>query len=192
MSSVQVCVRVRPFNSREKDRKAKLVIQMKGNSTEIIHPGTKKKNTFNFDYSFWTHDPKDDHFADQDKVYSDIGAGMLKHAFDGYNLCIFAYGQTGSGKSYSMMGAPGAPGIIPKACEALFATIDSNTDPCISYTVEVSYLEIYNEKVHVLRANSPCAFSLRLSPSLPSPLWTGVLTPTRLPAVSARGRSATF
>lgn len=167
MSSVKVCVRVRPFNSREKDRKAKLVIQMKGKSTEITHPGSKKKNTFNFDYSHWTHDPKDAHFADQPKVYEDIGAEMLEHAFDGYNLCIFAYGQTGSGKSYTMMGGGGEgnQGVIPRTCEALFGRINANTDEWKSYTVEVSYLEIYNEKVcswHATALQRTCVSSLLL------------------------------
>ena len=59
--------------------------------------------------------PADKNFADQKKVYSDIGLEMLDHAFEGYNVCIFAYGQTGSGKSYTMMGKnePGQEGIIP-------------------------------------------------------------------------------
>ena len=59
--------------------------------------------------------PADKNFADQKKVYSDIGLEMLDHAFEGYNVCIFAYGQTGSGKSYTMMGKneAGQEGIIP-------------------------------------------------------------------------------
>jgi hypothetical protein len=47
MASVKVAVRVRPFNKREKDRKAKLIIQMKGATTQIVSPeGSGKKNTF--------------------------------------------------------------------------------------------------------------------------------------------------
>lgn len=40
----------------------------------------------------------------------------MENAFSGYNACIFAYGQTGSGKSYTMMGTPDQPGIIPRVC----------------------------------------------------------------------------
>ena len=58
-------------------------------------------------------------------------------ALDGYNACIFAYGQTGSGKSFSMMGADDNKGIIPRLCESLFARIDENKDPSLSYKVEV-------------------------------------------------------
>lgn len=37
-------------------------------------------------------------------MYSELGAGVLKNAWDGYNSTLFAYGQTGSGKSWSMVG----------------------------------------------------------------------------------------
>jgi kinesin family protein 1 len=152
MSSVKVAVRVRPFNKREKDRKAKLIIQMKDKATQIIAPNSGKKNTYNFDYSHWTHDPKDDHFVGQEQVYQDVGIELLDHSFEGYNCCIFAYGQTGSGKSYTMMGAPGPgnEGVIPRVCKELFRRIGANTDTAMSYSVEVSYLEIYNEKVRDL------------------------------------------
>ena len=65
---------------------------------------------------FYNLQPEDPEFADQKKVYNDIGLEMLDHAFEGYNVCIFAYGQTGSGKSYTMMGKnePGQQGIIPQ------------------------------------------------------------------------------
>jgi kinesin family protein 1 len=94
-------------------------------------------------------------FADQSTVYDSLGREMLEHAFSGYNVCIFAYGQTGSGKSYSMMGAPGEGnhGIIPRMCEELFDRIapDNPKRPKdTSYECEVSYLEIYNEKVRIL------------------------------------------
>ena len=65
---------------------------------------------------YFIFQPEDPKFANQKKVYEDIGLEMLDHAFEGYNVCIFAYGQTGSGKSYSMMGKndPGQAGIIPQ------------------------------------------------------------------------------
>ena len=37
-------------------------------------------------------------------VFSDLGQGILKNAWSGYNATLFAYGQTGSGKSYSVIG----------------------------------------------------------------------------------------
>ncbi|XP_038579851.1 kinesin-like protein KIF1A isoform X2 [Micropterus salmoides] len=87
------------------------------------------------------------------QVYKDIGEEMLLHAFEGYNVCIFAYGQTGAGKSYTMMGKQDVKdqqGIIPLLCEDLFTKINDNTDNSMSYSVEVSYMEIYCERVRDL------------------------------------------
>ncbi len=90
-------------------------------------------------------------FATQLQVYKDLGVEMLDHAFEGYNVCIFAYGQTGAGKSYTMMGRmePEQKGIIPQMCEDLFQRIDADSD-CVQSTVEVSYMEIYCERVRDL------------------------------------------
>jgi kinesin family protein 1 len=43
-------------------------------------------------------------YASQQKVFDDLGKGVLENAFEGFNCSLFAYGQTGSGKSYSMIG----------------------------------------------------------------------------------------
>nr|XP_025042439.1 kinesin-like protein KIF1B isoform X8 [Pelodiscus sinensis] len=154
-ASVKVAVRVRPFNSRETSKESKCIIQMQGNSTSIINPKNPKEapKSFSFDYSYWSHtSPEDPCFASQNRVYNDIGKEMLLHAFEGYNVCIFAYGQTGAGKSYTMMGKQeeSQAGIIPQLCEELFEKINDNSNEEISYSVEVSYMEIYCERVRDL------------------------------------------
>ncbi|XP_065129755.2 kinesin-like protein KIF1A isoform X18 [Paramisgurnus dabryanus] len=153
-ASVKVAVRVRPFNSREIGKESKCIIQMSGNTTTIINPKAPKENkSFNFDYSYWSHtSPEDINYASQQQVYRDIGEEMLLHAFEGYNVCIFAYGQTGAGKSYTMMGKQekDQQGIIPLLCEDLFTKISDNNDNNMSYSVEVSYMEIYCERVRDL------------------------------------------
>ncbi|XP_016307420.1 kinesin-like protein KIF1C isoform X2 [Sinocyclocheilus anshuiensis] len=169
-SSVKVAVRVRPFNSREMNRGAKCVIQMQDKSTCIINPKQPKEapKNFTFDYSYWSHSSEEDpSFASQRKVYQDIGEEMLLHAFEGYNVCIFAYGQTGAGKSYTMMGKqdPGQQGIIPQMCEDLFRQTADNTDPDLSFSVEVSYMEIYCERVRdLLNPKSRGALRVREHP----------------------------
>ncbi|XP_067309997.1 kinesin-like protein KIF1A isoform X5 [Pseudorasbora parva] len=153
-ASVKVAVRVRPFNSREIGKDSKCIIQMSGNTTTIINPKQPKENkSFNFDYSYWSHTtPEDVNYACQRQVYKDIGEEMLLHAFEGYNVCIFAYGQTGAGKSYTMMGKQekDQEGIIPLLCEDLFTKFNDNNDNNMSYSVEVSYMEIYCERVRDL------------------------------------------
>ncbi|XP_041061736.1 kinesin-like protein KIF1B isoform X2 [Carcharodon carcharias] len=154
-ASVKVAVRVRPFNSRETGKDSKCIIQMQGSSTSIINPKNPKESpkTFSFDHSYWSHtSPEDPAFASQSQVYNDIGKEMLQHSFEGYNVCIFAYGQTGAGKSYTMMGKQDKDhqGIIPQLCEELFEKINDNSNSDMSYSVEVSYMEIYCERVRDL------------------------------------------
>lgn len=161
--NIKVVVRVRPFNGREVDRRAKCVVRMDGNQTILVPPpeaeermrkggkGTDGQKTFAFDRSYWSFDRKDKDFAGQDSLYRDLGIPLLDNAFQGYNNCIFAYGQTGSGKSYSMMGYGDEAGVIPKICQNMFERItEFQKDRNLTYTVEVSYLEIYNERVRDL------------------------------------------
>ena len=68
---------------------------------------------------------------------------------------MFAYGQTGAGKSYTMMGADIdndlSKGIIPRIVEQIFASIIASPSN-IEYTVRVSYMEIYMERIRDLLA----------------------------------------
>jgi kinesin family protein 1 len=113
--------------------------------------GLDGQKTFKFDKSYWSFNKNDSHFAGQDNLFQDLGSPLLDNAFQGYNNCIFAYGQTGSGKSYSMMGYGEEAGVIPRICREMFARItELQSDPHLKCRVEVSYLEIYNERVRDL------------------------------------------
>lgn len=133
---------------------------MKDNQTVLTPPESQgarvaKENgakTFAFDRSYWSFNKDDASYAGQSNLFDDLGKPLLDNAFQGYNNCIFAYGQTGSGKSYSMMGYGKEIGIIPNICQEMFRRIQSiqDRDPTTKCTVEVSYLEIYNERVRDL------------------------------------------
>ncbi|KAI4130968.1 MAG: hypothetical protein LQ347_003178, partial [Umbilicaria vellea] len=113
--------------------------------------GADSHKTFAFDKSYWSFNRSDPQFAGQDHLFADLGSPLLDNAFQGYNNCIFAYGQTGSGKSYSMMGYGEEAGVIPKICRDMFVRItEIQRDKNQRVTVEVSYLEIYNERVRDL------------------------------------------
>uniref|UniRef100_A0A8C1AYR9 Kinesin family member 13Bb n=1 Tax=Cyprinus carpio carpio TaxID=630221 RepID=A0A8C1AYR9_CYPCA len=139
----------------------KCVVDMEGNQT-ILYPANgnlgKGDNicdvsfqVFAYDYCFWSMDEAEaDKFAGQDVVFQCLGESLLDSAFQGYNACIFAYGQTGSGKSYTMMGTAEQPGLIPRLCSSLFQRTVQEQREGESFTVEVSYMEIYNEKVRDL------------------------------------------
>lgn len=68
-----------------------------------------------------------------------------------YYLCIHnVLINLGSGKSYTMMGNGDNKGIIPRLCDALFDRIVRKQSSELAFKVEVSYMEIYNEKVITL------------------------------------------
>ncbi|XP_019570211.2 kinesin-like protein KIF16B isoform X5 [Rhinolophus sinicus] len=174
MASVKVAVRVRPMNRREKDLEAKFIIQMEKSKTTITNlkipeggtgdSGRERTKTFTYDFSFYSADTKSPDYVSQETVFKTLGTDVVKSAFEGYNACVFAYGQTGSGKSYTMMGNSGDSGLIPRICEGLFSRINETTrwDEA-SFRTEVSYLEIYNERVRdLLRRKSSKTFNLRV------------------------------
>uniref|UniRef100_A0A1I7W2L8 Kinesin motor domain-containing protein n=1 Tax=Loa loa TaxID=7209 RepID=A0A1I7W2L8_LOALO len=148
---VKVAVRVRPFNKRERDLNTKCIVTMMDEQTILRHPiDEKQPKSFAYDHCFNSLDPTANNFIDQNEVFQQVGSTVLINAFAGYNTCIFAYGQTGSGKSYTMMGTAENPGIIPRLCCSIFQKIDELTSDNLAFKVEVSYLEIYNEKVRDL------------------------------------------
>ncbi|KIW40227.1 uncharacterized protein PV06_07441 [Exophiala oligosperma] len=181
--NVKVVVRVRGFLPREIDRGAQCLIEMNPTTQStklLVPPSTDPANAraqtrkileeknFTFDRSFWSHNTSDNHYATQEDVYNSLGEEFLDHNFEGYHTCIFAYGQTGSGKSYTMMGTPDQPGLIPRTCEDMFERIESNESPHISYSVRVSYFEVYNEHVRDLfqpRTDPPQYLKIRESPT---------------------------
>ncbi|KAM6262159.1 kinesin-like protein KIF14 [Porphyrio hochstetteri] len=149
-SRVIVAVRVRPFNNREKNENSLPVISMSGSETTVQNPTTNQVYTFNYDFSFWSFDKCHPNFASQAIIYKTLAMPLLERAFEGYNTCLFAYGQTGSGKSYTMMGFDEDRGIIPRFCEDLFTRITQMDKQQILYHLEMSFFEVYNEKIHDL------------------------------------------
>ncbi|NXN44559.1 KI16B protein, partial [Rhinoptilus africanus] len=159
---------------REKDLNAKFIISMEKNKTTITNlkvpeggtgdTGRERTKTFTYDFSYFSADSKSPSFVCQEMVFKNLGTDVLKSAFEGYNACVFAYGQTGSGKSYTMMGNAGDAGLIPRICEGLFSKISEKTKRNeASFRTEVSYLEIYNERVRdLLRRKSSKTTNLRI------------------------------
>ncbi|NWR37675.1 KI13B protein, partial [Tachuris rubrigastra] len=144
----------------ELDLHTKCVVDVDANKV-ILHPvntnlskgdaSRSHPKVFAYDHCFWSMDESvKEKYAGQDVVFKCLGENILQNAFEGYNACIFAYGQTGSGKSYTMMGTADQPGLIPKLCSGLFERAQKEENEEQSFKVEVSYMEIYNEKVRDL------------------------------------------
>ncbi|RVE40588.1 hypothetical protein evm_014761 [Chilo suppressalis] len=82
MASVKVAVRVRPFNQREKDMGAKLIVQMDGKKTRLqTVKNSKEQNDrekykdFTFDHSYWSYDAEDKQYASQEQPINVPNAG---------------------------------------------------------------------------------------------------------------------
>lgn len=69
----------------------------------------------------------------------------------GYNSTVFAYGQTGSGKSFTIHGGDEGEGggITGRLIRSLFKRIAERKSQT-KYSVSVSFLQIYSEKIYDL------------------------------------------
>jgi len=100
-----------------------------------------------------------DHVFPCDSTQKEIFDTIIRPAIDwvsqGYNSTIFAYGNTSSGKSYTIFGPKENPGVVPRSCEALFSSINSN-DQVAEANMKCSFLEIYRENIRdLLQEYSP-------------------------------------
>lgn len=104
----------------------------------------------------------------QADVFEEIGAPIVKGVLNGFNGTIFAYGQTGSGKTWTMEGPDhhdkDMKGMIPRMFERLFELIEE-ADEEVEFTVKVSFLEIYMEKIMDLLDVKKSNLSVRKDPN---------------------------
>ncbi|KAG8347398.1 putative kinesin [Trypanosoma vivax] len=176
----RVYARVRPFIQEElaemEGQERRSVVEMTDNKTVILDPKSNwtPKAQFEFDASLWSippehrivytfNDTKHKTYASQKDVYDVIAKDLVPHVFDGFNSCVLTYGLTGSGKTYTMMGkydpaascgGDGEEGIIPRVSNDLFLILDKKQKEevrsNVRFRVEVSFVEIYTERVRDL------------------------------------------
>ncbi|KAK2069498.1 hypothetical protein P8C59_004077 [Phyllachora maydis] len=116
---------------------AKRVSKTDGKGNVVVSEG----GNHYYDNVFTTHD-------DNSKVYDHIAKRLVRRVMEGYHGTVFAYGMTGTGKTFSMQGTASSPGVIPLAITDIFSYIRET--PSREFLLRVSYLEIYNEKIHDL------------------------------------------
>ncbi|KAM5129346.1 stAR-related lipid transfer protein 9 [Mantella aurantiaca] len=161
MANVRVALRVRPLSKREIAEGARIILNVDDKIARIRNIKLdyradgcgdirERLMEFGFDYCYCSVDPDDPKYASQEVVFQDLGTTVLSEAINGYNVCLFAYGQTGSGKTYTMMGTPTSIGLTPRICEGLFCYDGDSLGAPSSCRIEVSFLEIYNERVRDL------------------------------------------
>ncbi|KAK2768784.1 hypothetical protein FQN54_000640 [Arachnomyces sp. PD_36] len=137
--NVLVSVRVRP-DAGGSDSKTDGEWMVDGRRSLVSFRG-KEGGDYYYDNVFATHDQNA-------KVYDASAKRLVRRVMEGYHGTVFAYGMTGTGKTFSMQGTATSPGVIPLAITDIFSYIRET--PHREFLLRVSYLEIYNEKIHDL------------------------------------------
>lgn len=94
-------------------------------------------------------------------IYEKSVKSLVEQVMDGYHGTVFAYGMTGSGKTFTMQGCENDPGVIPLSVQSIFDHISQNRHSR-DFFVKVSYLEIYNERLHDLLSPSSLSDDIKL------------------------------
>ena len=145
-ASVQVVVRVRPLNDREKKHGTLPVVSAStSDKTVTVIKGTGSrqiKSSYKFDNVFTS-------FSTQEDVFEATLQPIIRDVLMGYESTVFAYGQTGTGKTHTMEGdlsQADQHGVIPRSAAAIFDALNKNPE-YTSSAVYCSLLEIYNEEL---------------------------------------------
>ncbi|CAE6082222.1 unnamed protein product [Arabidopsis arenosa] len=150
MSNVTVCARFRPRSSKEmRDPSRDGVCARPIDAETFVFQDDKEDEfTFSLDRVFYED-------STQAALYDFLALPIMRDAVNGINGTIITYGQTGAGKTYSMEG-PGIhdcddhnKGLLPRVVHGMFEQISSSND-FARYTVQLSMVEIYMEKVRDL------------------------------------------
>lgn len=140
--NVIVSVRVRPDPGTATNSQSEGEWMVDGRRSLVAYRG-KEGGDYHYDNVFNTYD-------DNAKVYDAAAKRLVRRVMEGYHGTVFAYGMTGTGKTFSMQGTMTSPGVIPLAITDIFSYIRET--PHREFLLRVSYLEIYNEKIHDLLA----------------------------------------
>lgn len=188
--NVIVSVRVRPDAPAEKSSGKDWMVDSR--QSLVAYRG-REGGDYYYDNVFAPYDQNH-------KVYDASAKRLVRRVMEGYHGTVFAYGMTGTGKTFSMQGTATSPGVIPLAITDIFSFIRET--PHREFLLRVSYLEIYNERIHDLLkppmeggigpgSPQPEEIKLREDPKrgvFASPLKEEIVqSPTQLLRVIARG-----
>mmetsp|Transcript_26448 Transcript_26448/g.39265 ORF Transcript_26448/g.39265 Transcript_26448/m.39265 type:complete len:530 (+) Transcript_26448:153-1742(+) len=145
---IQVVVRMRPFNTKEKNEGRQGIVDM---DMELNQVAIKNPDNSDAPPKVFTFDSVYDGSTQQRAFYEESCFGLIESVLEGFNGTIFAYGQTGCGKTFTMQGPNNPPemrGVIPNSFSHIFDHVKASKD--VEYLVRCSYLEIYNEVIRDL------------------------------------------
>jgi hypothetical protein len=166
--NITVAVRVRPLNKKEEDARRVPVVRVNTRGVEPLVQITrlarrgaclKSEMSAHWEYGYdCAFGPE----VKQEQVYNETVRPLIGDLLGGINSTVFAYGATGSGKTHTMMGYGNGEdsGVIPRALSDIFRRIEhdkakeeDSKGPEYAetkITVELAYMEVYNEKIYDL------------------------------------------
>ncbi|XP_063410383.1 kinesin-like protein KIF20B isoform X2 [Mytilus trossulus] len=129
-------LRIRPFSEEEVDSKEdQKCLTIEDEHTVATH-APKESHTFkNCTHGLGktTHKFKFSRIFDsvttQKDFFNETMLGLVKDFIDGQNCLVFTYGVTSSGKTYTIQGKPKDAGILPRALDVLFNSINGKQWP---------------------------------------------------------------
>ncbi|XP_061765433.1 kinesin-like protein KIF22 [Nerophis ophidion] len=141
-SQVRVAVRLRPFMGQHDERGERPCVRgLDSQNLEIIN-WRNASETVKYRFDVFHGEQ-----TTQQEVFLSSVKPILPHILRGQNASVFAYGPTGAGKTHTMLGSSEEPGMIPHAVQEVLNLVNGRDDEGWDYSIGMSYLEIYNEKV---------------------------------------------
>ncbi|XP_053928226.1 kinesin-like protein KIF20B [Cuculus canorus] len=126
---IQVCLRIRPFTSLEKESELQECILIEDSTSIILKPPKNslsrlsEKNAgqmmqkFTFSQVFGPE-------TSQEEFFEGTVKQPVQDFLDGYNRLIFTYGVTNAGKTYTFQGTEDDVGVLPRTMDMLFKSIE--------------------------------------------------------------------
>ncbi|AAZ11324.1 kinesin, putative [Trypanosoma equiperdum] len=158
--NIKVLVRCRPLNDKEKSQGYKTSVDLD------LTENTVTVQSVVGEPDRWTFDAVINNTFTQKDVFQQFIMPLVDSVLDGFNATVFAYGQSGSGKTHTMTGKLGdedLKGLTPRSFEHVFDRISSMkaTEPNKQFSLYVSFIELYNGKVHDLLARQQVPLALK-------------------------------
>ncbi|XP_075614397.1 kinesin-like protein KIF20B isoform X2 [Balearica regulorum gibbericeps] len=126
---IQVCLRIRPFTSLERENESQDCISLEDSTSIILKPPKNSLSRlsektagqmiqkFTFSQVFGPETTQEEFFEGTMKQ-------PVQDFLDGYNRLIFTYGVTNAGKTYTFQGTEDDVGILPRTMDMLFKSIE--------------------------------------------------------------------
>ncbi|NXE52986.1 KI20B protein, partial [Casuarius casuarius] len=125
---IQVCLRIRPFTSLEKENEFQDCVSLEDSTSIILKPPQNSLSRlsektagqliqkFTFSQVFGPE-------TTQEEFFDGTMKQPVQDFLEGYNRLVFTYGVTNAGKTYTFQGTEDDVGILPRTMDMLFKSI---------------------------------------------------------------------